>query len=70
MLLETDQPGGMMIMFHVEFDDQAMKFMDWASVQDDVEYIITGEAVADLRDYVEAMGYDWNEVAYVWEVAA
>lgn len=59
-----------MFMFHVEFDDQAMKFMDWSSVQDDIAYLITGEAIADLRDYVEAMGYDWNEVAHVWEVAA
>ena len=59
-----------MFMFHVEFDDQAMKFMDWSAVQDDVEYLITAEAIADLRDYVEAMGYDWNEVAHVWEVAA
>ena len=58
-----------MIMFHVEFDDSAMKWLDFMSV-DDIGYIITGEAVADLRDYVEGMGYDWNEVAYVYEVAA
>lgn len=59
-----------MIMFHVEFDDSAMKFLDFMSVDTDLAYIITGEAVADLRDYVEGMGYDWNEVAHVWEVAA
>lgn len=59
-----------MIMFHVEFDDSAMKWLDFMSVDTDLAYIITGEAVADLRDYVEGMGYDWNEVAWVCEVAA
>ena len=59
-----------MIMFHVEFDDSAMKFLDFMSVDTDLAYIMTGEKVADLRDYVEGMGYDWNEVAYVYEVAA
>lgn len=59
-----------MIMFHVEFDDMAMRWIDWMQVAVDAAYIITGDEVADLREYVEGMGYDWNEVAYVFEVAA
>ena len=54
----------------VEFDDQAMKFMDYASVEYYPTFYMSGEQVADLRDYVEGMGYDWNEVAYVYMVRA
>ena len=59
-----------MIMFHVEFDDTKMKWLDYFSVCDDVDYIITGEMLEYLCDYVQGMGYDWNEVAHVFEVAA
>jgi len=59
-----------MFMYHVEFDDQAMRYEDYASVADDVQYLITAEAVEMLRDYVCGLGYDWERVAFMWEVAA
>ena len=54
----------------VEFDDQAMRWMDFSSVDYEQGFYLSAERVADLRDYVEGMGYDWNEVAYVYEVRA
>jgi hypothetical protein len=59
-----------MMMYHVEFDDVSMRYEDYASVADDVQYLITLEAVEMLREYVAALGYDWERVAYVWQVAA
>ena len=59
-----------MLMYHVEFDDVSMRYEDYASVADDVQYLITLEAVEMLREYVAALGYDWERVAHVWQVAA
>ena len=36
-------------------------------VLESCNYNLSGEQVADLRDYLEACGYDWNEVAWVCE---
>ena len=58
-----------MVMYHVEFDEQAMRYLDYLSVASDVSYIIAYDDVVSLRDYVEAMGYEWERVAYMWEVA-
>ena len=54
----------------VEFDDDAMRWMDYSSVQYEQTYYMSADEVEYLRDYVEGMGYEWNEVAYVYEVAA
>ena len=54
----------------IEFDDEAMKFMDYSSVEYEQGYYLSADRVADIREYVEAMGYDWNEVAYVYTVRA
>lgn len=50
--------------YKVEINDDIVDTLTCESVH----YGITGEQVADLRDYLEACGYDWNEVAYVWEM--
>lgn len=50
--------------FRVEINDDIVDTL----VCESVHFGITGEQVADLRDYLEACGYDWNEVAYVWEM--
>ena len=52
--------------YKVEINDDIVDTMTCESVH----YGITGDEVADLRDYLEACGYDWNEVAYVWEMCA
>jgi hypothetical protein len=52
--------------YKVEINDDIIDSL----VCESVHYGITGEQVADLRDYLESLGFDWNEVAYVWEVCA
>jgi len=51
--------------FYVEIDAAMLSRMDrvaWETTY----YNLSGDDVADLRDYVEASGYDWNEIAYVY----
>lgn len=48
--------------YYVEIDDTIVSSLECESCN----YSLTAEMVADLRDMVEAMGYDWNEVAYVY----
>lgn len=50
--------------FYVEINDEIVDSLD---VVDHVRYNLTGEQVAELREDLEALGYDWVEVAYVWE---
>lgn len=50
--------------YYVEINDDIVDSLD---VVDHVRYNLTGEQVAELREDLEALGYDWVEVAYVWE---
>lgn len=50
--------------YYVEINDEIVDTLD---VVDHVRYNLTGEQVAELREDLEALGYDWVEVAYVWE---
>lgn len=50
--------------YYVEINDEIVDSLD---VVDHVRYNLTGEQVAELREDLEALGYDWVEVAYVWE---
>ena len=50
--------------YYVEINDDIVDSLD---VVDHVRYNLTGEQVAELREDLEALGYDWCEVAYVWE---
>ena len=52
--------------YKVEINDDIVDTLTCESVH----YGITAEQVCDLRDYLEACGYDWVEVAYVWEMVA
>jgi hypothetical protein len=55
--------------FYVEFNDTMLTGLDriaWETCH----YNLTGDDVADLREYVEACGYDWNEVAFVYQQRA
>lgn len=49
--------------FYVEINDDVVDTLTCESCH----YNLTGEQVADLRDYLEACGYDWCEVSFVWE---
>jgi hypothetical protein len=52
--------------FYVEIDDSMLNRLDriaWETCH----YNLTGDQVADLREYVEASGYDWHEIAFVYE---
>ena len=55
--------------FYVEIDSHLLSSMDAVSVES-CQYGLTGEDVADLRDYMEGLGYDWNEIAFVYEQRA
>ena len=52
--------------FYVEIDTDMLASMD-SLVLESCNYNLSGEQVADLRDYLEACGYDWNEVVWVCE---
>jgi len=58
------------VKFYVEINEEMLRDADLLSLES-CNYNLTGDDVADLREYVEALGYDWNEIAYVWtQVAA
>lgn len=52
--------------FYVEIDTDFLSAMD-ALVLESCNYNLSGDEVADLRDYLEALGYEWCEVAWVCE---
>ena len=56
--------------YTVEFDAEIMAWIDYASVEA-YEYRLLDERVYwMLVEYVEGMGYEWQRVAYTWEVVA
>jgi hypothetical protein len=55
--------------FYVEINDEVLSRAD-ALCMETCHYGLTGEQVADLREYVEACGYDWHEIAFVYEQRA
>jgi hypothetical protein len=50
--------------YRVELNDEIVDVLD---VVDHVQYNLTSDALADLREELEGLGYDWSEIAYVWE---
>jgi hypothetical protein len=52
------------MLYRVELNDEIVDTLD---VEDTIMFNLSGEQVADLRDYLEACGYEWCEVAFVWE---
>ena len=52
------------MLYRVELNDEIVDTLD---VEDTIMFNLSGEQVADLRDYLEACGYEWCAVAYVWE---
>lgn len=55
--------------YYVELNDDLLRDLD-ACALESCHYSLTGEDVADLRDYVEALGYEWVEIAFVYTMAA
>jgi hypothetical protein len=53
----------------VEINDEVLSRAD-ALCMETCHYGLTGDQVADLREYVEACGYDWHEIAFVYEQRA
>lgn len=56
--------------YQVEFADLRMRYEDYQSVEGYEYRILSREQVVELRDYVYALGYEFDTVAYTWEVAA
>ena len=54
----------------IEWNDDILSHADYWALES-YEYV-TQEAsfVEELMDYVQGMGYEWSEVAYVREVSA
>jgi len=45
-------------------------YLDYQSVEGYEYRNLSYADMVELVEYVEAMGYDFHDVAYVWEVAA
>ena len=55
--------------FYVEIMDEMLSRTDRLCMET-CHYNLSGDEVADLREYVEAHGYDWHEIAFVYEQRA
>jgi hypothetical protein len=55
--------------YYVELNNEILRDLD-ACTLETCNYRLTAEQVADLRDYVEALGYEWLEIAYVQRMLA
>jgi hypothetical protein len=47
-----------------------MVYEDYQSVEEYEYRILSRREVVELMDYVYALGYEFDTVAYMWEVAA
>ena len=56
--------------YTIEFDDDAMRYADYAAVEQYQVMRLPLSFVEELMDYVTGMGYDWNTVAYVREMVS
>jgi hypothetical protein len=51
--------------YTIEFDDDAMRYADYAAVEQYQMMRLPLSFVEELIDYVTGMGYEWDTVAYV-----
>ena len=56
--------------YTIEFNDDAMRYADYAAVEQYQAMRLPLSFVEELVDYVTGMGYDWNTVAYVREMVS
>ena len=56
--------------YTIEFNDDAMRYADYAAVEQYQVMRLPLSFVEELMDYVTGMGYDWNTVAYVREMVS
>ena len=56
--------------YTIEFNDDAMRYADYAAVEQYQMMRLPLSFVEELVDYVTGMGYDWNTVAYVREMVS
>ena len=56
------------MLYIIEWNDDVLSHADYWALES-YEYIAQEAGfVEDLMDYVQGMGYDWNDVAHVQEV--
>lgn len=51
--------------YKVEFNDDLMRWADYAAVMDYETYCLPWSFIEELMDYLQGLGYEWNEIAYV-----
>ena len=56
--------------YTIEFNVDAMRYADYAAVEQYQMMRLPLSFVEELMDYVTGMGYDWNTVAYVREMVS
>ena len=56
--------------YTIEFNDDAMRYADYAAVEQYQAMRLPLSFVEELMDYVTGMGYEWNTVAYVREMVS
>ena len=56
--------------YTIEFNDDAMRYADYAAVEQYQMMRLPLSFVEEWMDYVTGMGYDWNTVAYVREMVS
>ena len=56
--------------YTIEFNDDAMRYADYAAVEQYQMMRLPLSFVEELIDYVTGMGYEWNTVAYVREMVS
>jgi hypothetical protein len=56
--------------YKVEFNDDRMRWADYAAVMQYENLRLPWSFVEELMDYLQGLGYEWMRVAYVWQVSA
>ena len=56
--------------YTIEFNDDAMRYADYAAVEQYQMMRLPLSFVEELMDYVIGMGYEWTPVAYVREMVS
>ena len=58
------------MLYVIEWNDDVLSHADYWAVES-YEYVAQEAGfVEDLMDYIQGMGYEWSEVAFVREVSA
>jgi hypothetical protein len=55
--------------YRVEFNDDRMRWADYAAVMDYETQYLPWSFIEELMDYLQGLGYEWCKIAYVEQVA-